>query len=103
MVAKIRKGCFNEPVRVDRFGLGLFPWTLGSLPISQKGKNPTIDITIYVIVTIYQSILLNERNIDYYPYLKYWVYDNIYLNLLTLNNMKGSVIFRYEKDIETID
>ncbi len=24
-------------------------------------------------------------------------------NLLTLENMKGSVIIRYEKDIETID
>jgi hypothetical protein len=47
--------------------------------------------------------LLNERNIEYYPYLKYWVYDNIYMNLLTLENMKGSVIIRYEKDIETID
>ncbi|GAB0168479.1 hypothetical protein LSPCS325_19160 [Lysinibacillus sp. CTST325] len=46
---------FNEPVRVDRFGLGLFQWTLGSLPISQKGKNPTI--TIYNPFT--ESILNN--------------------------------------------
>jgi len=89
--------------------LGLFQWTLGSLLISQKGKNPTITIynpfteSIYVRAIIYYSTLLNERNIEYYPYLKYWVYDNIYLNLLTLENMKGSVIIRYEKDIETID
>ncbi len=34
------------------------------------------------------------------PYPKYWVYDNMYLNLLI---MKGSVIIKYEKDIETID
>lgn len=27
---------FNELVRVDRFCLGLFQWTLGSLPISIK-------------------------------------------------------------------
>jgi len=52
---------------------------------------------------IYHSILLNERNIEYYHYPKYWVCDNIYLNLLTLENMKGSVIIKYEKDIETID
>ncbi len=52
---------------------------------------------------IYHSILLNERNIEYYHYPKYWVYDNIYLNHLTLENMKGSVIIKYEKDIETID
>lgn len=51
----------------------------------------------------YHSTLLNERNIEYYPYPKYWVYDNIYLNLLTLEHMKGSVITRYEKAIETID
>jgi len=43
--------------------------------------------------------MLNGGKIYYYPYLKYWVYDNIYLNLLTLENMKGSVIIRYEKDI----
>lgn len=59
--------------------------------------------SIYVRAIIYHSPLLNERNIEYYPYPKYWVYDNIYLNLLTLENMKGSVITRYEKDIETID
>ena len=44
---------FNEPVRVDRFGL--FQWTLGSLLISQKGKNPTI--TIYNPFT--ESIINN--------------------------------------------
>lgn len=47
--------------------------------------------------------MLNGGNVDYYPYLKYWVYDNIYLNLLSLKNMKGSVIITYEKDIETFD
>jgi len=46
---------FNELVRVDRFCLGLFQWTLGSLHISQKGKNPTI--TIYNPFT--ESILNN--------------------------------------------
>lgn len=50
----------------------------------------------------YHSTLLNERNIEYYPYPKYWVYDNIYLNLLTLENMKGSVINRYEKILKPL-
>jgi len=47
--------------------------------------------------------MLNRRNIGCYLYLKYWVYDNIYLNLLTSKNMKGSGIITYEKDIEAID
>jgi len=65
--------------------------------------SPNQKYMIYVRAVIYQSILLNERNIYSYPYLKYWVYDNIYLNLLTSKNMKGSVIITYEKNIETTD
>ncbi|KOP80824.1 hypothetical protein AMS59_05545 [Lysinibacillus sp. FJAT-14745] len=70
----------------------------------QQSLFTTLSPNQYIVrAIIYHSTLLNEIKIEYYSYLKYWVYDNIYMNLLTLENMKGSVIIKYEKDIETID